>query len=235
MSNALIFDMDGTLNRCAEYYKDAITAFAELNAEKTALPVEMCRRVLEEIDLATTVLPDAFKRHRFPRSFRAASLALDTIAERPLDMYKADRSYAIGDAVFDAEYALYDGVYDLLTELKQHWLLVLVTKGDWGVQWQKIHQNKLDKLFEYDNIFVTLKKSPEFLQHVVDRTGVDITSSWVIGDSLKDDIWPGQVLGLKTCWVTQDEKWSYNDHEHAKPDEIVHTVSEFRKYALQPV
>jgi putative hydrolase of the HAD superfamily len=221
----LIFDQDGTLSRCAEYYVAVQHEFAELKHRSTGIPTATALKVLESIDLAATALPDAFRRDRFPTSFSAASVAIDRIMHRETDDAEAAAAFLIGDAVFEAPYALYEGVYEMLQQYKAGgWQLALVTKGDWGVQWSKIMKNRLNEIFG-DNIFVVMQKDLGVFQQVITELDVDIETSVMVGDSLKDDIGPAKAAGLATVHVVHSTQWSY-DHADDVSDWQVETVTD---------
>lgn len=226
MKPTLVFDMDGTLNRCGEYYKEVMEQFAAYKAERADVSKDFVLKLLGEIDLIATDLPDAFKRHRFPRSFMATSATVDVLLERNIDWNEADRAFQIGDSVFDAPYELYPTVWETLVELKKaDWHLVLVTKGDFGVQWQKVTKNSLDFIFKRDDIYVTLKKTPELMWEIIEQQEIDVDSSYVIGDSLKDDIRVGMDVGMKTILVDSGKWWEY-DHHEIEPTHVITTLAQ---------
>lgn len=225
MRSTLLFDMDGTLLRCSEYYRKAIEQFGHLKAARGTITPGAASKVLSEIDLAATTLPDAFKRHRFPLSFRAASFAVDVISGNSISFAEAVEAYNIGDAVFDAEYEPYPEALNTVLAYKQAgWHLVLVTKGDHEVQWSKIKKRGLNWLFGEENVYVTLAKSADLLQSIVAEQEIDSDSSFVIGDSLKDDIAPATAIGLRTVLIESDHPWSYNDHD-VTPTHVLPAVS----------
>lgn len=227
MRKTLVFDMDGTLNHCSRYYREAVDRFVHKKAAITGVSPAFVKQVLEELDLSATALPDAFKRHRFPRSFMAASYAIDSLLERPLDVLEAEEAFRIGDSVFDVEYELFEGTLDVLQAcIEDNWHLVLVTKGDWGVQWSKIHRNNLLEYFKANAVYVTPAKSAKYLQSVVKEQDIDINSSYVIGDSVKDDIAPGNAVGFETIQICTEGTWKYNEIPGVNADHKLDTISQ---------
>jgi FMN phosphatase YigB (HAD superfamily) len=249
----LLFDLDGTLCECGVYYVEATEAFVRYQVERTGLAEAVVREVVEQVDLAATMLPDAFRRDRFPRSFYAASLALDALAadrlmpityeaqeevDRQLlalemmgativypervevhpgcqpDVAAAQESFRLADAVFDAPYELFPGVREtLMLYGSQGWQLLLLTKGDKAVQERKIKINDLDPLFH--GVVVTPEKSVELLDWYLTQAAADRTRTWVIGDSMRDDMGPALALGLGAIHVTRGgSTWAYDNQTH---------------------
>lgn len=227
MQKTLIWDLDGTINRCAEYYLAAQEEFAVYKSNLTNIDKDIILDLLRAIDLAATKLPDAFNRHRFPRSFFTTSYAVDALLEVPLQLGQAERAYEIGDSVFEAEYCLYDGAFETLKQYKEAgWSMVLVTKGDYEVQRRKIEKNNLYEIFDPRNVYITLKKSKEFLTNICIDQKVNLDTSWVIGDSLKDDIAPAKAVGLKTVLITPTHNWAYDHSPETEPDVAIDSISD---------
>lgn len=216
MKPTLIFDMDGTLSRCSEYYIGVQKQFATYKSLQSGLPEALILKLLHDVDLSATSLPDAFKRSRFPRSFMATSFAVDALAEREVSVAEATIAFEIGNRVFDAPYSLYDGVTEVLETLrKDGWHMVLLTKGDSGVQWSKVRKNNLLRFFDTSSIYVTLTKSTELVQQIIADEQIDVAHSYSIGDSLKDDIAPANAAGLNSILLTDPNEaaWAYNKHD----------------------
>jgi len=222
----VIWDLDGTLCECGIYYDKALRAFTTFQHQRTGLPEPMIRAVIDQLDLAALHLPKGWARERFPRSFYAASVALDVLRQETIwenvaiDHGAAQQSWAIGDAVFEAPYELYDGVKETLqTYSDGGWQVALWTKGDPLVQEGKLKKHDLNPLF--DAVFVVPKKTPELLQWIIEQCRCDLERTWVIGDSLKDDIGPAVQLGLGTVRVdVGTHTWSDNDAAHRPLDTV---------------
>lgn len=224
MKPAILWDMDGTINRCAEYYMKCTEDFVTYKHHRTGLPKEVLHELVSKIDLASTKLPRAFTRARFPKSFEAASLAADVLAHREPNIHEAKIGHDIGDAVFSAEYRLYDGAKEVLHQYKQSgWTMVLVTKGDTEVQLYKIQKNGLADYFEHQHIVE--EKTTDVFAEILAMSETDPASSWMVGDSLKDDIAPTKALGLKTVHITGGHSWEYNNHD-VLPDHTVASIKE---------
>lgn len=228
MKRAAIFDLDGTLVRCGEYYEACNTQGAQYLAKVTGLAEEACRTIMAKTDLAATTLPNPFLAERYPRSFAAAAMAACHIAapSRPeLIPYSThmSRMEQIGRAVFDAPYAEYEGVQPMLEQLRaDDWYLILFTKGDSDVQTRKIRLHGYETLF--DTCIITPQKSIAHLERLVRDFTIDVAQSFYIGDSLKDDIIPAKAVGLKTIYVVQEPVWAYDNGE-STPDASLTSVA----------
>jgi len=225
----LICDMDGTLVNCGCYYKAATKKGAEHIELLTGMPAAVAKDMMEAIDLAAvkSLPPEiGFLRQRYPSSFVKALEAASGIMGTPIHEDHRQQLFAIGDDVFEAPYSPFFGaVGTVQTVANMGYGVALLTKGDHDVQMSKIVRNGFDHLFDYVNI--TMRKDADTLAHFLEVIGADPTQSWMVGDSLKDDIAPAHDLGLTTVFVQEHEEntWSYNHHT-VKPDYIVTSVVE---------
>lgn len=210
----MVIDGDDTLWMCGVYYFNAMKSFAEISAHRTGLDATFCRKMLDTIDGAMTSLPGAFNRDRFPKSFKATSLALDAISGNPVNLTAAEAMFEVADSVFSEEYPMYEGVRDTLVKLKEQGVtLILNTKGDNDVQWMKIRNNNLEPIF--DHISVTLKKDIPYYENMRKKFSLDTQTTVFMGDSMRDDIIAPNSLGYRTILVSTKPpsewkgKWSY--------------------------
>lgn len=224
--STIIFDGDNTLFECGKYYLDAERAFGDAMRRKHGVKAVLASKILADLDVTSTKLDEGFSRKRYPRSFRAASYAMDAIFGCTIDYELAEQMNFIAEAVFEAPYTLYPGVWTSLMRYKNHgWRLILITKGDQEVQRRKIVVNHLDKIFEAEDIYIVEKKSESILEDILYKAGIDTEHTYMVGDSMKDDIGPALALGLTTIHIdSRNSKWGYEDIEHT-PHHILRSVA----------
>ena len=222
-NRVLLFDLDNTLIECTKYYLDVEDSFVVRTAKRTKLPEPFVRELVQTIDYESAKLHDGFNRSRFPRSFNAASLALDVICGNHPDVTTAQQEEMLASLVFTAPYTPYPGALEAVASLKDAGFRVaLVTKGDPDIQQYKITKNNLDNLFGPENIFVVPSKTKTTFEHILGVLEADPLKSWMTGDSLKDDIHPNNELGLTTVHITDSHQpWRWED-KHA---EATHTAN----------
>lgn len=218
----LIIDGDNTLWECGAYYLEKQDKFGDIVSQETGIPKEICINILKHIDVESIKLPGGFSRVRFPRSFAAASMALDLLAEKEPHYDRAAEMFHLGDSVFTAEYPLYPGVHNTLQQYKDAgYKLVLYTKGELDVQKYKINKNDVGQYFG-NNVYITLVKDKPYLQNMVRELGDSTNSIAVIGDSLRDEISPANELGMVSVFISgrANGGWAYENKETTPTYEI---------------
>lgn len=96
---------------------------------------------------------------------------------------------------------LFEGVDVLLANLKAHYKLVLVTKGNKAQQKLKIDKAGLAQNI-FEQIFIVEDEDKKEAFKAVSK-GYESTQVFVIGDRVKGDLQPAKALGFKTCLVRQ--------------------------------
>lgn len=222
-----IFDLDNTCCECAIYYDNCYDQFVSEVSQRTGVPAIIAKDILKAVDLYSIKI-DGFGRHRFPKSFQAASLAIDVLMDKKPSVKDAKKAWKIGNSVFTAPYQLYPGVFDMLKELKKLGAnLFLVTKGDFEVQQYKIKKNKLHKIFDSNKIYIDVIKNEAHFNKVIDDYKLDKNKTIVIGDSLKDDIIGATKAGLRSIFISgqANHGWGYED-EDGKPTKTIEKVTD---------
>ncbi len=114
---------------------------------------------------------------------------------------------------------LYDGVIDMLGDLKGKYKLSIVTNGLKDVQRPRFHRLSIMSFF--DSVIVSdeigvAKPNAAFFDHVYGSIPEPPPRSEVliIGDNLNSDIAGGLNYGLQTCWVShgKENKSSFQPH-----------------------
>lgn len=229
----LLFDLDNTLIECKQYYDEVENAFVKRAAARTNLPEAFVRELVQTIDYESAKLHDGFNSTRFPRSFNAASLALDVIVGHPANVALAKQEEVLAALVFSAPYRPYPGALEALKAMRAAgYRIALVSKGDATIQHSKIAKHKLYDVFGYENIFVVPSKTIPTYQHILGTLEADPAKSWMIGDSLKDDIHPANELGLTTVHITDShDPWRWEDQK-AQATHTANTVAELVQHLL---
>lgn len=202
---ALLFDLDETLIRCNEYYVDTKRKFATMACQRTGISQDIALSILKTID-AESIKIDGFGKSRFPKSFSAASVAIDVLMGRTPSTTHAKKAWSLGNSVFTAKYPLYPGAWDALTKIKElGYNMFLCTKGDPRVQMKKIIKNKLNKIFPDGHIYIDVFKNETHFSKILKEHHLNKSKTIVIGDNLIDDIKSAEKLKLRSILVSNEQ------------------------------
>lgn len=227
---ALIMDLDNTIVRCSEYYADAKNRFAMLVCEKTGISQDIALSVLDAIDLQSIRI-DGFGRSRFPKSFQAASAAIDILVGKEPSKTRGRQAWVIGNSVFKAPYTLYAGAEKALLEIKDMgYKIFLCTKGDAQVQARKIRINGLQRIFPESHIYIDVVKNKDHFLKIIQEHNLDKDKTIAVGDSVKDDIGSAHRAGIKSILVSSQHEygWAYENEEN-KPTLSIEDIKDLPK------
>lgn len=126
------------------------------------------------------------------------------------------------------------GVFELLSELKKHCSLSIVTNGLARMQQPRINNNKMQGWFDHviiSELVGVPKPSIEIFDYTLEQLGhPNKEEVLMVGDTIATDILGGNNAGISTCWLK---------HEGVKTDSDcspTYTITEFaqlRKIILE--
>lgn len=221
----LLFDLDNTLVDFANASKKSLWASFEqagmacnediyhLYKKENAAVWEAFE--LKEIDALT------LRTLRFERLFKAMD-------EQGLSPSEFSHNYLQGLIKYTEAY---EGVHDLLDDLKSKYRLSIVTNGLREVQRPRLAKTGLTKYFESivvsDEIGVA-KPDADYFENVSQsvKNPASKAETMIIGDNLNSDILGGVNFGIKTCWLHHGKK----NETDLKPDISIQQVLELKKH-----
>ena len=213
---ALLMDLDNSILQCSFYYIEAKSRFAMMACENTGISQDIALGILEALD-AQSIKIDGFGRSRFPKSFQAASMAVDVLMGKEPSKSRAKKAWSIGNSVFSAPYPLYDGAWEALEEIKaMGFEMFICTKGDGQVQARKIRINKLNKIFPESHIYIDSTKNETHFLRIIKEHHLFPPDVIVVGDSIKDDIGSAIKASLRSVHISGqfEGSWSYENEQN---------------------
>lgn len=202
----IIFDGDDTLWETMPVYTSAKQEFFREMSTLGFNPREV-ENIFESTDVAN-VSRLGFTKHRFPTSMVETYQSFCDKYRRPAETTVEQRVKEIGYSVFDRPPMVFEHAQRVLAQLHPHYKLILATKGDHEVQQSKIDHSGVDDFFS--SIYILNHKTDEELRNITEDCELDVGRSWVIGNSLKSDINPGLLVGLRAIWIPY-YTWDYEE------------------------
>lgn len=183
-SSLVVFDLDGTL---ADTKQDLCAAVNHVREAHGLVP-------LAEFEIARMIGDGARTLVERALGDRASDGGVEAGLERFLAYY--------GEHMLDRT-TLYPGVVEALDRLSSSTLAVLTNKPI------RFSRRLLDALGILDrfaavyggNSFDRKKPDPVGLVHILEETGLDRSTAWMVGDS-GVDVRTGRAAGVRTCGVT---------------------------------
>lgn len=195
VGQTLIFDADDTLWECNKYFEDAIHAFVEFLHHEELTPAEV-RAVIDRFERV-----NGYGAHAFAQSLVETYRELAT-ANDPGD---EETVRALGLRLLDITMETIPGVEGTLRALQPHHQLLLCTKGEENEQRLKISRSTLSGYFA--ELIVVDDKSPATYREIVGDLALNARDTWMIGNSLRSDIYPALEAGINAIYVPNPHTW----------------------------
>jgi putative hydrolase of the HAD superfamily len=226
----IIFDGDDTLWETASLYAGAKEEFFR-QMSSLGFDLQEVAETFQNIDMAN-VDRFGFSMHRFPLSMAETYNLFCDKYSLASEQGVTESVRRIGYSVFTKFPANCAYAPQMLAQLRPHFRLILATKGDYEVQRSKINQSELAPFFH--SIYILEHKTLRELQLIAEECDLDVSQSWVIGDSLKSDINPALRAGFRAIWI-QHDTWEYEKDEQIISDKFfkVETLDDSLRLLLQ--
>jgi putative hydrolase of the HAD superfamily len=219
----IAFDADDTLWENEVYYRRMRARFVELLSPH-ADPVLAGRR-LDALEM-DNVHWYGYGIKSFTLSMIETALEL-TSGQSPGSVVRSILGF--GREMLSHPVELFEGVEQVLAELKPFYTLALVTKGDLLEQGRKVQRSGLASYF--DRVEIVHEKTPQGYREMLERHQIPPAAFLMVGNSLKSDILPVIEIGAQAVYVPYEHTWVL---EAAQVDAEVHQFHEIASLQQLP-
>jgi putative hydrolase of the HAD superfamily len=219
----LLFDADDTLWENNIYFERAIAAFISYLDHR----VHTDEEVREHLNICerATIAVHGYGLQSFRRSLIAC---FEQLTQSELTAEKHARIVAFTEAIATQEIELLPGVAETLAALSQRHRCILVTKGNFDEQNDKLQRSGLGGYFSA--VEVLSEKKEAAYRELVSRHVCDAPNTWMIGNSPKSDVNPALAAGLNAVFVPHDFTWVL-EHEVVDVPPLGQTLLELPRFA----
>jgi putative hydrolase of the HAD superfamily len=134
------------------------------------------------------------------------------ITDRTVDISIVEKILDFGKDLLVRPIELIDGVEEVLTELKQHYRLVVATKGDLLDQERKLKNSGLEHYFHHIEI-MSDKKEADY-HKLINHLDIKPEEFLMIGNSLRSDVLPVINIGGNSIHVPFHITWAHEQIDH---------------------
>jgi putative hydrolase of the HAD superfamily len=201
----LMLDADDTLWENNIHFERAIASFVSYLDHRVHTPQEV-REHLNACE-RRTIAEHGYGLKSFRRSLIAC---FEELSDGPVTAEKHERIVSFTHAVASHEIELLAGVEETLRELSERHRLILVTKGNYDEQSDKIERSELRRYFAA--VEVPPEKTAGMYRELTARHGCEPAATWMIGNSPRSDINPALAAGLNAVFIPHDHTWAL-EHE----------------------
>ena len=222
----LLIDADDTLWENNVYFEEAFDEFVDYLGHSSMSPPEV-RVVLDEIETAN------IKIHGYGAANFARNLAqcFERLAEREIRGVDLRIVSSFAHRILEHPMELIEGVAETLAYLAPRHELTLFTKGHPEEQKLKIDRSGLSAHFAHTAI--VREKDAKAYTNLARERGLDMSRTWMVGNSPKSDINPALAAGLKAVYVPHPRTWGLEREEIQEADDrllVLKSFAELREY-----
>lgn len=210
----VIFDADNTLWNIEHLYNEARSELCRYLSKKgnSLTAVENFQRERD----SELYLTYGYSACRFARSFE--DTAIYFLGNSDINSIKHCRSIAL--QVFDKSPIVNPDLETIFSTLKSDYKLGLITAGERWVQERRLSEFHFAN--EIDCIKVVEEKTVEVIQQFIEENSIEVSTSWMIGDSLRSDIKPATAVNLNVIWYRNNNWDEHENGDNEIPDTGVH-------------
>lgn len=201
----IAFDADDTLWVNEPYFQETEHRFCQLLEDY--LPQHTVSRELLQTEIKNLSLY-GYGIKGFVLSMIETAL---TVSGKTIPLAVIEKILSLGKDLLSKPIELLDGVEEVLTRLKDHFRLVVATKGDLLDQERKLKASGLEHYFHHIEI-MSDKQERDYLK-LIRHLDIQPDEFLMVGNSLKSDVLPVLAVGGHACHVPYHVTWA---HEHVE-------------------
>ena len=204
MRNHLLIDADDTLWENNIYFEQATHDFIAFLNHST-LSSEEVQHVLDGVERVmgygsvnfTKSLVETYRR----------------VAETEVTEADVQQVRQFGERILQQPLQLLEGVKETLDYLFPRHDLMLLTKGAVEEQKLKVERSGIEQYFS--RVTIVEEKDVATYQELVEELQVELTLTWMIGNSPRSDINPALAVGLNAVYIPHPRTW-HLEHEEVQ-------------------
>jgi len=195
------FDADDTLWVNENYFREAEQAFCELLS--AFLPAEEVMKRLFDIEMKNLPIY-GFGIKGF---MLGMSETIVEVAGKEATPEMFSKALELGKEMLNKPVELLGNVEEVLSQLQDHYRVILVTKGDLLDQQRKLEKSGLEKYFHHIEI-MSDKKEKDYLK-LIGHLDIKPEEFLMVGNSLRSDILPVRAIGGQAIYVPYEITWQH--------------------------
>lgn len=203
----IAFDADDTLWVNEPYFQETEQQFCQLLADY--LPPQAVSRELLQVEIQNLPLY-GYGIKGFMLSMIQTALQ---VSGHTLPAFKVDEILQLGKALLARPIELLDGIEEVLSELKEHYRLVVATKGDLLDQERKLRQSGIAHHFHH--IEIMSDKGEKDYQKLIRHLDIAPEAFLMVGNSVKSDVLPVLQAGGHAFHIPYHTTWAHEATEQA--------------------
>jgi len=207
----LLIDADDTLWENNIYFERAFENFVEFLAH-SSLNARQIREVLNEIELVNAKI-HGYGARNFGRNLQQA---YHHLSEREIRRDDRDHIMWLAERIMEEPVELIEGVEETLACLAERHDLTLFTKGHAEEQHLKVERSGLQRFFGHTAI--VKEKDAAAYRGFLEKRGITLENTWMIGNSPKSDINPALEAGLGAVLVPHVHTWVLERQDLRTPE-----------------
>lgn len=208
MTAGVLFDFDDTLVETTIYFNMAKDMFAGI-MEGLGFPPEEALTVLNRFDIENVQKCGGFFKQCFPEALGRTYEFYCKSYGVPQERLRRKEIEDLGWWVFSQPARPLPGAEGVLSSLHGRFPLFLATKGDPGLQYERVRGSGLSRWF--NRIYVLTDKSRDTYIKIASEQNLRPVASWVVGNSMKSDINPARTAGFNCIYVHHPHTWDYEE------------------------
>jgi putative hydrolase of the HAD superfamily len=196
----LFIDADDTLWENNIYFERAFDEFCDFLAHSSMSPAEI-RAVLDEIEIVNSKI-HGYGTATFGRNL---SECYHHLVERDVRQEDLSTIMSFAERILDHPMELISGVEETLEYLSLRHELTLMTKGN--PEEQKLKLDRSGLAIYFGHTAIVKEKNEASYSDMVRERELELSRTWMIGNSAKSDINPALVAGLNAVFIPHPHTW----------------------------
>nr|WP_225954343.1 HAD family hydrolase [Kibdelosporangium phytohabitans] len=202
----MIFDADDTLWENNVLFERVIDDFLDWLAHPTMDRAQL-RPILNDIERANI----ATIGYGSKALLRNLHDTFQHLYQREVTATESSQIEELAVALIDHQVELIHGVPETLTQLGSRHDLLLLTKGAQDEQQRKIDASGLAHHFKSTHIVP--EKDPDTYRALAKDLALDVSTTWMIGNSPKSDILASRAAGMNAVFIPNVHTWILEEIE----------------------